>query len=427
MANTLQAITAISLCAVLGACGGSGGSSDETASASAGTGQSGTPAGPSAGASNTGAAGTNDTAGNTGATGTTGATSSSGNTGTTGSAGTSGTGTDSAGTTTGSTGASGGTTASTFQVDPSARFNAPGDITIDSAGNLYVMDRGNLAIRRIAVDGTVTTVPGSFNAQTRLAMSRTNDLFALIGQDVVKVASNGATTTVIRFAAGTASYNPKRIAFDGANRLYVLRQYRNDFRVERMNADGTGAASVYAFGISGAYSFSSDGGVLDLASNAEGTLALPIRGPAENAGRIVVVPAAVQPATDATAGIKTWPVTPNVIGKTAFDAAGNLYLADANYVYNSGTSNTGSYYAVTGFRVLKIAPDGTVTTLLDKFPDGTVTPRQTASLNNNIGIAAASNGEVYLSDPFDHAIYKMTAGGVATLIAGKPGEAGNSD
>jgi uncharacterized repeat protein (TIGR01451 family) len=39
-----------------------------------------------------------------------------------------------------------------------ARFNAPGAMAIDPRGNLYVCDRGNHAIRRVAPSGMVTTV-----------------------------------------------------------------------------------------------------------------------------------------------------------------------------------------------------------------------------------------------------------------------------
>ena len=42
----------------------------------------------------------------------------------------------------------------------SARFNSPQGIAVDSAGNLYVADSGNHAIRRIAANGDVTTFAG---------------------------------------------------------------------------------------------------------------------------------------------------------------------------------------------------------------------------------------------------------------------------
>lgn len=41
-----------------------------------------------------------------------------------------------------------------------ARFYRPGALAFDGAGNLYVADRGNFAIRRVTPDGTVSTVAG---------------------------------------------------------------------------------------------------------------------------------------------------------------------------------------------------------------------------------------------------------------------------
>lgn len=42
----------------------------------------------------------------------------------------------------------------------SARFNNPGGLAFDAAGNLYIADTGNNAIRKMAPDGTVSTVIG---------------------------------------------------------------------------------------------------------------------------------------------------------------------------------------------------------------------------------------------------------------------------
>jgi sugar lactone lactonase YvrE len=41
-----------------------------------------------------------------------------------------------------------------------ARFSTPSGLAMDAAGNLYVADTGNDAIRRIALDGTVSTIAG---------------------------------------------------------------------------------------------------------------------------------------------------------------------------------------------------------------------------------------------------------------------------
>ena len=42
-----------------------------------------------------------------------------------------------------------------------ARLRSPSDVTYDAAGNLYVADRGNHKVRRIATNGVITTVAGT--------------------------------------------------------------------------------------------------------------------------------------------------------------------------------------------------------------------------------------------------------------------------
>jgi glucose/arabinose dehydrogenase len=49
----------------------------------------------------------------------------------------------------------------------SAAFHTPSGIAIDTAGNLYVADTGNNAIRKITQQGIVTTIAGNRKAGYR--------------------------------------------------------------------------------------------------------------------------------------------------------------------------------------------------------------------------------------------------------------------
>ncbi len=42
-----------------------------------------------------------------------------------------------------------------------AQFSAPGGLTVDAAGNVYIADQGNHRVRKVAADGTITTVAGN--------------------------------------------------------------------------------------------------------------------------------------------------------------------------------------------------------------------------------------------------------------------------
>lgn len=139
---------------------------------------------------------------------------------------------------------------------PTARFNTPSGLAIDPAGNIYVADTGNDAIRRISPDGHVSTIAGAdagLNGPVGVAVdSRGRVLVADTYNDrIVAIDRSGAVTPVA--GSGTPGFEdgapaafdtPCGLAADPEGNIYVADTGNGAVRV--IAPDGT--VSTIAFG-----------------------------------------------------------------------------------------------------------------------------------------------------------------------------------
>ncbi len=337
-----------------------------------------------------------------------------------------------------------GQAGSTDGTGAAALFNGPYGVTVDGAGNVYVADAYNSAIRRLTSDGVVTTLAGmpgqvgsmdgtgsgaQFYFPYGVAVDSASNVFvADSGNSTIRKVTSGGVVTTVAGGAGQfgsldvapvdARFNgPSGVAVDGLGNLYLADSYNNAIRKVTGNGvvttlAGGAAESGSADGMGGSAQFSHPSSVAaDSFGNiyVSDTYNFTIRKVTTNGLVTTLAGNPGQPGSaDGTGGAALF----NSPSGLAVDGAGNLYVAD----FGNST-------------IRKVTADGVVTTLagiVGQFNSGNGA-RNLATFNGPNGVAVDSAGNVYVADSGNSTIRKVTSDGMVTTLAGLAGLSGWAD
>ena len=319
-----------------------------------------------------------------------------------------------------------------------ARFSRPSSVALDTAGNVFVADTDNHAVRKITPAGVVSSVAGmggiagfsdaigeqsKFFQPSGIAVDAIGNVYvADSGNNVVrKIAPSGAVSTM---AGSNTSYGsadgigeaarfdqPVGVVVDPGGNLYAAD--RNNHTIRKISL--TGAASTFLGAAAGSGSANGTGNLAQfsapegLTQDSVGNIYVADAGnhtirKITPAGTVSTI--AGSPGREGSAdgkGEAARFLHPSAVG---VDAAGYIYVADSG-----------------NHTIRKITPAGEVSTLagtagIRGFADGTGT---TAEFFNPTHIAIDTAGNVYVSNTGYVNVRKITPSGEVSTLAGRAG------
>lgn len=263
-----------------------------------------------------------------------------------------------------------------------AQLNTPGGVTIDAAGTVYIADTNNHRVRAVTPDGVIHTVAGNGNA-------------GFFGD-------GGPATQA-------ALHSPQGVAVDTSGNLYIADTL--DQRVRKVTQSNV-ISTVAGNGIA---TFSGDGGPGPGAS-----LNLPVSVAVDSAGNIYIADQGNGRVrrVDPNGNIATIAGNGNTPGSqlynpsgVAVDSQGNIDIADAGH-NRVQQAFSGGVVTIAGTGACCYGGDGG--------------PAASALLNSPSGVVVDASGNIYLADSGNNAIRQLQPGtGLTASIASIANSASN--
>lgn len=318
-------------------------------------------------------------------------------------------------------------------------------VALDASGVLYIADTRNNRVRRVALDGTISTFAGTgvygftgdggpalsanFANPRLITMDVNGNLFVVDRSDRVrKISTDGSVVTVAGNGIGDGGLatratlsGPIGVAVDAIGNQFIVEYYGH--RVRKLTPGGQ-ISTIAGTGVDG---FSGDGGPATQAKlNYPSGIAVDATGNVYIAdtpnnrirkvtpGGIITTVAGDGTGTCGSCGIGFGTANgdggPAVNAKiynpdfVAVDSDGNLYISEG---YNG--------------RIRKVAPDGKISTYVGGgFVAGNIdgVPANSISLYHPAGIAVDPAGNLFIAMSSNSVIRKVTTDGLISTIAG---------
>lgn len=343
-----------------------------------------------------------------------------------------------------------------------ALFGQTEGVAVDLGGNIYVADAGNNRVRKIAADGSISTVAGTgvsgfsgdggpanqatLNQPYGLALDANANLYIadlgnarireITSDGKIQTVAGGGTAALGKAVGGpalNAQFNaPRNLAIDQTGALYI-----SDFGasiVYRVSPAGV----LTALAGTGKAGYAGDGGSAITAQlNAPAGLAVAPDGSiyiADSGNNCIrrIYQGAISTIFNATAptGVAT--------------SGGALYIAASNYAgtmytpftgvpsaLDVATDALGNVYATTGQVALEVTALGAVNTIAGNgqslYFGGDGGPASAARFHTPSGIASDSQGNIYIADTANNRIRQIAPSGTIATIAGTGTQGADGD
>jgi gliding motility-associated-like protein len=318
-------------------------------------------------------------------------------------------------------------------------LNNPTGIFVDASGNMYIADKNNSRVRKVATSGIISTIAGNgtsgyagdagpataaeLNSPTSVTMATTGVLYIadngnqrirqISGGNITTYAGNGTAGNTGDGSGATAAEinNPFGVSIDGSGNVYIGDASNNKVR----KVSTSGIITTYAG--NGTSGYSGDGGPATLAklNYSSGVFADPT-------GNVYIV----DELNGRVRYVNTGGTINLVAGNGVFSFSGDGGPADSAQLFfpvGVATDYSGNTYIADCFnhRIRKVSPSGIITTFAGNGTGGFAGdggPATNAEINFPTGVAADAAGNIYIADVSNNRIRKVNSSGTISTFAG---------